>query len=299
MTKPTATPAPAVHHATTKRAETNGVTLSWEPKHQQFSASKIDVYDKPRFVRQVEAKQALADLLAIFEYEAAHPAIRIQQTLVNGVHSDFAAVFHSHRSTVIDRNSDLADLISDLNEMDDEEIDALKPESEGGGVVPIKYKQRYAANGDPTTCGDWLAQLLNHYCQVEGEIVKESKLVSQGPQGRAVTHTNLDFVEAIAVANGVDTPRMDKLGRESNGWQGRYRMTVRNMLTKRVCLQGFLVIPEGVAQTHEEHAPPAEWLARYSPKPKETGKEKRAAAPSSSTIAIAADEDGQPHAVTV
>lgn len=94
---------------------------------------------------------------------------------------------------------------------------------EGGSVVAQKYRAKYAEAGHPTHCGDWLAETLN-------EIVLNKEGV------------NLELFEHICSLNGVDTSKYKRFG---VGWQGRIRMTGRNLLAKRVYLnKGVLILPE-------------------------------------------------------
>jgi len=123
-----------------------------------------------------------------------------------------------------------------------EEFDAHADEAEeekGGSVVKEEYRARYAEMGHPTHCGDDLAVLLNNLCQT------------------SKNGTDLSRFEAICEANGVN---LAKYNRTSNGWQGRLRMTGRNMLAKRVYEAG------GVLKTPVEGAEPEyrmsdEWMA--------------------------------------
>lgn len=118
----------------------------------------------------------------------------------------------------------------------DEAADA-EPEPAGGSVVASRYRIKYAELGHPTHCGDWLATLLNNLC-----------LTSQG--------IDLGRFEAICAANGVDTSKYKRTG---TGWQGRLRMTGRNLLAKRIYLAGgVLMMPEG--EDPSEYRAPAEWM---------------------------------------
>ena len=111
-------------------------------------------------------------------------------------------------------------------------------EEKGGSVVKEEYRARYAEMGHPTHCGDDMAVILNNLCQTKSE-------------------TDLARFEAICEANGVS---LAKYNRTTNGWQGRLRMTGRNMLARRVFEAG------GVLKTPVEGAEPqyqmsAEWMA--------------------------------------
>lgn len=117
---------------------------------------------------------------------------------------------------------------------------AADEETEGkvtGTVVAEKYRAKYAEAGHPTHCGDWLAEVMNNLCLNKGG-------------------TNLELFEDICKLNGVDTSKYKRTG---VGWEGRIRMTGRNLLAKRVFLnEGKLILPQtingGLMQA------PAEWM---------------------------------------
>jgi hypothetical protein len=94
-----------------------------------------------------------------------------------------------------------------------------------GSVVTNRYRALYSEAGHPTHCGDRLAELLNSLCNNKAG-------------------TNLELFERICKANGVD---LSKYNRTGKGWQGRLRMTGRNLLAKRVVENnGLLIMPEGM-----------------------------------------------------
>jgi len=114
---------------------------------------------------------------------------------------------------------------------------AEEEEGKGGSVVSEKYRAKYAEAGHPTHCGDWLAETMNELC-----------LNKAG--------TNLELFEAICALNGVDT---SKYKREGVGWQGRIRMTGRNLVAKKVYLNGGkLIVPDTLGGFKQA---PAEWMA--------------------------------------
>lgn len=119
--------------------------------------------------------------------------------------------------------------------------------SKGGSVVSSKYRTRYAEMGHPTHCGDWLAELLNNYCIGD-------------------RNTDLETAERIFALNGVDT---SKYKREGVGWQGRIRMTGRNLLAKKVFAAGKIVVPDTNGQHPDQTVTieaPADWMSaqRYN-----------------------------------
>lgn len=122
----------------------------------------------------------------------------------------------------------------------DAAADAAEAESEkepSGSVVSAKYRAKYAEAGHPTHCGDELAEFL--------------VATTNNEKG-----TNLELFEVICSLNGVDT---SKYKRDGIGWQGRIRMTGRNLLAKKVYLSnGVLFLPEELGTTKTLSA---EWMA--------------------------------------
>lgn len=105
----------------------------------------------------------------------------------------------------------------------------------GGSVVKQEYRIRYAEAGHPNHCGDWLALIC--------------------------TALSLDEFEALCNANGVN---LDKYNRENPGWQGRLKMTGRNLLARKVYLaEGKLTLTENMAKAQETPTltAPADWMA--------------------------------------
>lgn len=111
-------------------------------------------------------------------------------------------------------------------------------ENKGGSVVKDAYRARYAELGHPNHCGDWLANLLNNLVQGKSQ-------------------TDIARFEVICDANGVD---LSKYNRTTPGWQGRLRMTGRNLLSKKVYLAGG-VIKTPVPGADPEYRAPADWMA--------------------------------------
>jgi len=106
---------------------------------------------------------------------------------------------------------------------DSEEEATKEAEPQAHSVVKSKYRARYAEDGHPTTCGDELATRLNNLLHNDGG-------------------TNLALLETICNLNEIS---LEKYNRTSNGWQGRLRMTARNMLAKKAReAGGVLKMPE-------------------------------------------------------
>ena len=140
-----------------------------------------------------------------------------------------------------------------------DEADAEDEEDDSSGsVVKTEYRIRYAEQGHPNHCGDWLAVTLN------------SMILGK-------TQTDLEKFEELCGLNGVD---LSKYNRTTNGWQGRLRMTGRNLLARKIYMNdGVLLVPpqlqvDGV----DKLTAPADWMAsqRYKmPKAELAAKDKQ------------------------
>ena len=119
-----------------------------------------------------------------------------------------------------------------------------------GSVVTNRYRAKYSESGHPTHCGDALATLLNSLCANKAG-------------------TNLELFEMICAMNGVD---LSKYNRTTRGWQGRLRMTGRNLLAKRLIQNGgklklpdelgweFTLDPDWVEESKDKYKPKTEQL---------------------------------------
>lgn len=119
-----------------------------------------------------------------------------------------------------------------------------------GSVVSSRYRAKYAELGHPTHCGDWLANLLNNYCIGDKE-------------------TDLTTLETICGLNGIS---LDKYNRTTPGWQGRLRMTGRNLLARIVWKNKKIMVPDTAGQHPDQFLTieaPADWIsAQRFAKPK-------------------------------
>jgi hypothetical protein len=119
----------------------------------------------------------------------------------------------------------------------DEDAEEAEPD-QTGSVVSERYRQRYKEEGHPNHCGDWLAVVLNN-------IVGDTK------------HLNVEALDELAKVNGVNNTKYD---RSNPGWQGRLRMTTRNLIAPVVFKTGVLKLASPVDGQQELRAP-AEWTA--------------------------------------
>ena len=102
-----------------------------------------------------------------------------------------------------------------------------------GSIVRATYKEIYAARGDATSCGDWLATTLKPlvpYTVVNGRLV-----------------VDVEALDARFAENGVDSTigkwgqAMRDPAKRSAGWEGRFAMSGRNILRRKVEAAGRLV----------------------------------------------------------
>lgn len=240
-----------IHHATKEKAAKVGIILTEHDDYVDAHYPKTN-----RHVTARGAKDALAALTTIVGFEAENVGLRV---LHDG---DTYSVMAGEEA--LSEGEDLAETLAEaLESLTDEQREALaqadadeqdEDDARSGSVVPDKYKLRYKENGTPNTCGDWLAITLKDLTTD-----KADKL-------------DPDAVEEIARLNDVDT---SKLNRTSNGWQGRFRMTTRNMLVKVVAVAGHLNVPAGQGDKGSDSCKaPKAWCLANAPKIKEAAGKK-------------------------
>lgn len=292
-----------LHSATLKKAEKMGVTLS---EDAQTAVVRAHWAEHNVYAFGANSKLALDEIAALQSIKKMNPDWRLinlpepDQNMIHVFNADRTLVFDRAGATPTDTLMMLKEWTDDEKprewmvtavpedggeaykagfmagdnpyaELDDEEeldderealalawdeaFDAAADEAQeeedeepGGSVVKNEYRIRYAEAGHPNHCGDWLADLLNSL--VLGK-----------------TATDLQKFEDICAANNVDTGKYKRTG---NGWQGRLRMTGRNLLAKRVFEAGLIVIPKTVhPEGIEQHIKaPGDWMTaqRYKGK---------------------------------
>jgi hypothetical protein len=253
-----------IHHATIKRAAEKGITITAYDDDADFANAKAE--GTTLDLTSDDAK-ALVDI-AIFAKMmlVEYPGLTIEQA-----DPEDEALTYLFGGEEIGEGtlSDIEETLQEaLSEMTDEQRDAaeqaLEDEAEQedkGTVVPDKYKQRYAEAGHPDNCGDWLAVTLASLCHV-----------TDGKKDRF----SVEKMELLNQANGVDSAKY--MVNQTRGWEGRYRMTTRNMLAKKIAGAGVMMVPGEVdGQGDRELKAPAEWCARFAPKVKEANGKKAAA----------------------
>lgn len=259
-----------IHHATLKRATAEGIALV--ETDTAFGPAILAAADPITLHRK--AATALDAAILMRMLKAEYPALVVTRVAEDGGEGDPRAHFRvedrggEHAFYVGEELPKLADVLEACEEAGFDPTVAPEGEEEdederSGSVVPIVYKQRYAERGNPANCGDWLAVTLETYCHVAAE------------KGRG--KFDLEAFETILTTNGV--PLGPWATNRNPGWQGRFRMSGRNVLAKTVAAKGFLFVPGEITGDGKdaELAAPEEWVRENMPKPKATRKSKKAA----------------------
>jgi hypothetical protein len=242
----------AIHHAITKRAEKAGVILT------EVEGSKPTTYSAhwPKLNKRLQgesAKYLLDDMVTIIlmenDYASFAYTINDDNTVDIRVRGTDISVTGLRAQAAFNKAKELWQASREELDEDDEEADAEteaevaeeieEEDGKSGSVVNEKYRIIYKETGrDGVGSGDWLDNLLaEHTANKAG--------------------TNIELFEQICAANGVDTAKYRHYG---NGWQGRLRMTGRNLLAKAIWIaNGKLRMPEGMSPA--EYTAPADWMA--------------------------------------
>ena len=158
---------------------------------------------------------------------AEYPALHLGHT------GEAFSVTHASSATVIYDYEALPSLTELLEECENEEIDPTEglddEEEEGGSVVSHRYKEEYAARGNPDHCGDELAVLM------DGQFVLRDNEGNESFDPKA-------FLAFLSM-NNVDTSGKWAQIDASNGWKGRLRMNGRQKLEQIVVETGLVVMP--------------------------------------------------------
>ena len=230
-----------IHHTLTKKAAQANIALV-EEEDGVFSASfPIGPLNAVHTFRHDHAKTLLDAAIIIRRFLIEYPRLVVLQ---NDDDFDFLVSVGDDEGSFAEF-PDVEDAI--ITALENAPADEPEPEDEGkisGSVVPHRYRAIYKERGHPAHCGDWLANTLNELCHVEGKFV-------------------VHLLTEIAEVNNVSFDQY--LANPSRGWQGRFRMSVRNRLAKAVVLAGFLVVPG-----EDNRVPPSEWLSAHTAKPKPT-----------------------------
>lgn len=263
----------SIHHATKKKLAEEAITIQETPEGSTFRFSAFwESESKPAEANiptpsvelwgdnakelgdaMIAAKSAVLEYYVSFDQDADTGEITVS-TSPPLIIREIGTI-----EQVGDLPSAIYDVLQELTNEDVgaiQEADAAELEEEdlkGGSVVPDKYKTLYKEAGHPNTCGDWLSDVLGP--------------LTTTPAGKL----DPDAMAEVARLNGINT---DKLNRTTPGWQGRFRMTARNMLVKVVAKNGFISVPP--TDKGDSEKAPSDWLAANQPKVKEAGDKKAA-----------------------
>lgn len=227
-----------IHHAIAKKAEKAGILLTdcgaEEHANQRYKAhwpeyNQIMFGGNPKYLLddmmtvKVMRKEYASFDVKIEDDDTVTIKVRGTDIVVSGMRAVMA--FPKAKAAWMESRADL--------DIDDEEADAEveaeideahaeDEEERQGSVVSSTYRAKYAEAGHPAHCGDWLANVLNEYCLNDAGF-------------------NTIRFEAICEMNGVD---LSKYNRTTRGWQGRLRMTGRNLLGRKIAIKGTLTLPD-------------------------------------------------------
>lgn len=249
-----------IHHATLKSAEKAGVTLSEQPGNEKpFVQAFVGATILHSGLEGEKAADVLSDALAMRRIQAEFSSLKVERGAADGV---WRATFNE-QTFEHDRLQALLDEVLEHAEaegLDVENDETEEQESESAGsVVPAKYRARYREQGDPNSCGDWLAKQLGELCAMEDGSF------------------DLDFFRAICDANEVDYASL-KVGLTPSD-RGRFRMSAGIKLRRRIFDTGTMVVPATGDVDDEERNPPkaelARWAVKFKYKTKEAGNSKK------------------------
>jgi hypothetical protein len=253
----------AIHHATAKKANEQGVTLHEEQGTEKPFVDAIDTKTNKPLVVGLEGEKAadvLSDALAMRRIQREFSELKPDRTQGKDWYIDF----NDQGFTDVRLENVLEQVLehAEENGLDIANEEAEEEEQESGGsVVAAKYRQRYREAGDPNSCGDWLATQLAEYCAAEEGF-------------------DLDFFKAICDANEVDYSTL-KVGTKPSD-KGRFRMSAGLKLRRRVFETTVLIIPATGDQDDTELSPPkaelARWATRYKYRTAKEPNGKKAAA---------------------
>lgn len=217
-----------IHHATAAKAEKLGIKLS--PSENGVTASLPKQKDRQNDFEFAKAPEALAAAELEKMLRAEYPALAL--TVMELEDPIYTVTFLPADAVVYTYNAfpSLAEL---LEECENESLDPTEgladQEDEGGSVVSHRYKEEYAARGNPDHCGDELAVLM------DGQFVLRDEAGNESFDPEA-------FLAFLSM-NNVDTSgKWAQIG-ASNGWKGRLRMNGRQKLEQIVVETGVVVMP--------------------------------------------------------
>lgn len=208
-----------IHHATQKKANGLGVTLT---ETQIDGNLVIEATDDAITFTHPRAKVALAALLLERSFRAEYPALHL---FLNN--EGEWTVEASDEIVVVDTDvPDLATVLEAAQELGvdpEQDVEDTEEEREAGSVVPEHYRAKYREQGHPSHCGDWIAE------QLDG--------IFEGPD-----RFEVEAFTGVLVENGV---KLEGKWAElrfggQHGAIGRYRMNGRQKLEFQLAKSGVL-----------------------------------------------------------
>lgn len=220
-----------IHHATAAKAEKLGIALS--PSENGATASLPKQKDRQNDFELAKAPEALAAAELEKMLRAEYPALKLE---VNEDDDPTYTVTHTSEKIEVYSYQALPSLAELLETCEEHELDPTEgledEEEETGSVVSHRYKEEYAARGNPDHCGDELAVLM------DGMFVLRDEAGNESFDPKAF----LAFLEI----NNVDVSgKWANTSSTSNGWKGRLRMNGRQKLEQIVAETTIVVMPNG------------------------------------------------------
>lgn len=236
-----------LHHATAKRAEDHGVTMTRNDDDTAWTATK----DKSIW-QDEDPKIALSAVIFAAAIAADYPALRLERdSQWNVHHADSPDTEPVWSSDDVPTMADLDEIAEacDALELDIEAGYEEDDEKDGGSVVAPHYKRQYAEDGHPNNNGDWL----------NGILAELNLVVVEGKK----TRTDVQGLNTLFADNGIISEDHKFGGAfhgtapRTNGWEGRFRMSGGNMLRRKISDAGVLIafgdsipVPEAFAAKH-------------------------------------------------
>jgi hypothetical protein len=259
-----------IHHATAKKAEGLGIALSVV----DFNGEDMVRAFHPELnieLHYANGPDAVTAMTKVAEFVSANAGVKVTQEDDDGEIQYRITNEGGCLALEFDLDAALTTAAENLSEgtwVDAETGEQLEGEEEDeapGSVVSEVFKARYKERGRKQDCGDWLALQLEDLTRVT---------VQDGE--KSVEIVDMDRLQTLLGANDVDYNKYLINNPKNRGWQGRFRMTTRMILAKRVADKGFLFVPSDLVKGgDEERKAPVAWCKLNATKIKED-KPKRA-----------------------
>jgi hypothetical protein len=269
----------SIHHAIVKSAASKGVILTSDAEtvsaREAVSGAIITVNIDDHDSENEAAKEAWATVadMALWNAEQAD-GLAIWQDQEDLTYAVVIRTPEGDEPVEVGFDS-LADAIEGAEAAETgEQAEDEEAEEDHGSVVPGSFKALYAEIGvRKQDNGDEMVRVFaNHTLILDGkrEVIDPEK------------------VEALASRNGVEYP-VSGYGPAitgTRGWEGRYRMTVGNIMRKRIADAGVIIVPASLNNgTEVTHALSQAFCDKHRTKPRMSKKAKAEAAKAEADIA--------------